>query len=190
MKDIGRLFFVAGAILFCAAALYWNSFTGVFLWRIGVGVSLLGIGLFVLWGDTENIWLDKRDRAESDRSRPNTISLLPVLSALQFLLVSFTLFLFFSIGNGLQFIAILVLVPILMFFAALWQFLNRFWDVLLVDQLIPFLFMGVFVVPSIELSSGLIIFARVSGALLVLLSMYAVFQNFINLKRISKGLEE
>lgn len=185
MKDIGRFFFIVGLILFCTAALYWNSFVGVLLWRIGVGISILGIGLFLLWENIESTWIDKRDRDEPDMSNSSTISLLPVLSVLQFFLVLFALFLFLSVGSGLQFISMLVLVPIIMAFGALWQFLNRFWNVLLVDQLIPFLFIGVFAIPSVELSSELILFARVAGSLLALLCLYAVYQNFINLKRTS-----
>jgi len=189
MKDIARFFFIASMILFCVSALYWNSLVGVVLWRVGVVLTLLSIGLFFMWGQGKAVWIEKKEQlAPKEKLRPKVTDLILLLSVIQLLLVSLALLSFFSIGSGLQFIVLLAVVPFLMCLAALWQFLQRFWDTLLIDQMTPFLFMVVFIVPAIELSSGLILFAKIAGTLLVFGCIYAVYLNVVNLKRSMKVL--
>ena len=184
MKDIARFFFIASMILFCVSALYWNSLVGVVLWRVGVVLTLFSIGLFFMWGQGKAVWIEKKEQLtpKKEKLRPKVTGLILLLSVIQLLLVSLALFSFFSIGSGLQFIVLLAVVPILMCLAALWQFLQRFWDTLLIDQMTPFLFMVIFIVPAIELSSSLILFAKIAGTLLVFGCIYAVYLNFVNLK--------
>jgi len=178
MKDTGRFFFLVGVMLFCISLFYFDDLTGVILWRVGMALAVLGIGLFLMWGKMETVWSEKVKRT----TRPRVILLFVVLSLIQSLIVMATLSMFFAVDGGTQFIVLLVSVPLMLMIAALWQFFGRFWHPLWQDQVVPFLYVGLFAVPGVKLSSGLVLFAKISGVLLVVFCLYALYRNIIYFK--------
>lgn len=194
MNNIGRGFFILGVFLFLASGVFWNSLTGIILWRIACAISIMGIGISVLWADLNIEWILFGNKQRNNELVPVSLkspvkkhSILLTLSIIQFVITLFAITVFFQpVDSGLQFgMMYFILTPVMGVIACLWQFLSRYFDTLLLDQLMPFLSIGVFLLPIILdgfLSAETILFSKISGSIILILCLVSIFNNARRIK--------
>ena len=187
MIVLSRLLFFVSLFVFVSAAVFWNSLTGVMLWRVGLALGIIGIGIHLLWGRDSTAPIDSEVMHRDTKTSMHIVFL--TISIVQFglLLIAFAPF-YFALGSGVQFIyTVTIIAPGLLLTSLIWLVLGRYHHVYLLDQLIPYMVLVVFFLAS-SLSAEAMIYAKICSVMLGLLSMFAIYKNWIRLNT-RKGKE-
>lgn len=182
MTILSRLLFFISLFAFASAAVFWESLTGVILWRVGLALGVMSISTHLLWGVGSKALIGS-EVIRDDAKAPMCAFFL-ILSTLQFglLLFAFVPF-YFPLGSGIQFIyTVSVIAPCFLLTSLIWLVLGRYYDVQLLDQLIPYMALVIFFLAS-SLSPAAVIYAKIFSVMLGLLSMFMIYQNWIRMMR-------
>jgi len=188
MIILSKLLFFMSLFVFTSAAVFWDSLTGVMLWRVGLALGVIGVGVHLLWvGDSKTL-VDNEVSHRDTKTSMDIVFLM--LSIVQFglLLIAFAPF-YFSLGSGVQFIyTVTIIAPGLLFTSLAWLVLSRYYDIYLLDQLIPYMALVVFFLAS-SLTSDAILYAKIFSMVLGLLSLFMIYKNWVRMnERKGKGV--